>query len=267
MNQETSNPVNTMNSLSDSNSNSSSKSALQLGDHDAIASFREQHTPRRLAIFYHKPSFAPYYEPQHFATIRLKDLCADQASIEVTSDGKAIYFRNGIYRSNVDQHREFVTELLLPPISAKLYDLGEPDEDAEWEYPDFLSAFSGDGSSIFFGQHGEGYGGSEALQLLRHWNQFEDLGLSWMERNWMLCGCPVGEEHLDDFKAECAKLGLEPGKKIDYEEPLLLLDECLSLLEYRFWQQIHDLALTGLQNAKNRRWSRNDSIMAEIRAR
>lgn len=265
MNQDSSNPSNTMDSSNGINITSTPQSNPQLEWQDEIALFRKRNL-QPLAIIYHPPIFAPYNEPQHFASIRQRDVTEDQATIEVTSSGKALYFRNGIYRTDSDRPAEFVTDLLLPPISSKLHDLGEPDEDAYWDYPDFLSAFSGDGRSVFFGQHGQ-YGGSEALQLLRHWNQFEDLGLSWMERNWMLCGCPLSEEHLDEFKAECDRLGFKPGMKVDFEEPLLLLDDCLSVLEQKFWQQIRDLAQTGLEGAKNRRWSRSDSIIAEIRAR
>lgn len=215
----------------------------------------KSHNPDCLVILSHEPQLGPGYWQSHLASIveaRPGEHVwrSDHAAIQVFSNGDHLYFRNGSVGQSWGGGSILISKVPFPTMTAKLRAVGDP---YAWEDPEDRPASYGSGRPTFFGNHG-GYGPCETLHILRAWDHFEERGLSWKERSWLLTGYPIGEKLLGDFKAECGRLGLQLGQKTGYQEQFNALDKCLSTLETAFWDRVMKVASIGLHNAKRRNW-------------
>ena len=224
-----------------------------------IATLKEDHATDGLLVIYHGPDFTSK-APKHFASIiackpgecYLERHCA---AVQVASDGADLYFSNGRFRLQPDSRSAFHGPISLPVLTKKLRSMEDIKEElvapeyvplrADWERErDYHFIRGGEGAAC------------EMFQLLRFWNQFEDQGLSWEERNSLITGKTSGQNSLKQLQTECARAGLELGKKVHYEKQFDEVEQALRKFELLFWYEIEGMVEVAFRNLGYPDWAK-----------
>lgn len=195
------------------------------------------HGGYHLRIINHFPGFNPLKKPVHFMSLISRkeydhNLPSGKASIQVWSDGKEIYLKDGPFSPDEHDHSQSMGAIWCPTITNKLRSVKE--STGTCSNPSYVSADCGSKLRYHFGR-GNGEGPCDTFHILRLWNQFEKQRLSWEDRHMLIAGSSKPDEPLTEFQRKCAQAGLRLGEKTPYDKQFRKLDDSIRGWESLTW--------------------------------